>query len=57
MAALINDAQLAAKLIAQRQAWGTDRLDEVWDGVYIMAPMANDEHQFLVKERLILMES
>lgn len=50
MATLITDPELEQELIAQRQAWGVDRYDEVWDGVYIMAPMANDEHQYLVKE-------
>ena len=50
MATLVTDPQLAADLIAQRQANGTDKLDEVWEGVYVMSPMANDEHQYLVKE-------
>lgn len=50
MATLITDPELEHKLIAQRQAWGVDKYDEVWDGVYVMAPMANDEHQYLVKE-------
>lgn len=27
---------------------GGDRYDEVWDGVYVMSPLANDEHQWLV---------
>ena len=50
MAALIIDAQLEKDLISQRRDQGTDKYDEVWDGVYVMAPMPNDEHQFLVKE-------
>ena len=50
MATLITDPQLEEDLIAQRQARGADKFDEVWEGVYIMSPMANDEHQFLVKE-------
>ncbi|MBP89817.1 MAG: hypothetical protein CMJ64_24435 [Planctomycetaceae bacterium] len=50
MATLITDPQFERELIAQRQEWGVDKFDEVWDGVYVMAPMANDEHQFLVKE-------
>jgi Uma2 family endonuclease len=27
---------------------GADRFDEVWDGVYVMAPLANNEHQYLM---------
>ena len=50
MTALINDPKLAEKLIAERQAAGADKFDEVWDGVYVMSPLANDEHQYLVKE-------
>ena len=47
MVALINDPWLEEKIIAERQANGTDRFDEVWEGVYIMTPMANNEHQKL----------
>ncbi|MEX2175167.1 MAG: Uma2 family endonuclease [Pirellulaceae bacterium] len=45
MTALITDRLLEERLIAQRQATGADRFDEVWDGVYIMSPLANMEHQ------------
>ncbi len=50
MTALIHDPKLEEKLIAERQAAGADKFDEVWDGVYVMSPLANDEHQYLVKE-------
>ncbi len=50
MVALITDPDLEQALIAKRQAMGVDKYDEVWDGVYIIAPMANDEHQDLVTE-------
>jgi Uma2 family endonuclease len=50
MVALITDPVMQEQLIAQRQAAGSDRYDEVWEGVYVMAPLANDEHQDLVKE-------
>lgn len=50
MATLITDPELEQELITQRQAWGVDKYDEVWEGTYVVAPMANDEHQFLVKE-------
>jgi Uma2 family endonuclease len=44
---LIEDPQLEEKLIAQRQALGADHHDEVWEGVYFMAPSPNNEHQEL----------
>jgi Uma2 family endonuclease len=45
MAATILDPGLEERLIAERKANGLDRYDEVWDGVYVMAPWPNDEHQ------------
>jgi len=45
MSVLINDRELEEKLRAERQAKGLDRWDEVWEGVYVMPPMPNDEHQ------------
>jgi len=45
MATTILDHELEERLIAERQASGLDRFDEVWDGVYIMSPWPNDEHQ------------
>lgn len=50
MQLLINDETLAEELIARRRKIGADRLDEVWDGVYVMSPIANNEHQDLVTE-------
>lgn len=47
MALLVTDPDLEERLIAQRQASGGDRFDEVWEGTYVMAPLANDEHQEL----------
>lgn len=47
---MINDSQLADALIAERKAKGLDRYDEVWEGVYVMSPMANNEHQLLATE-------
>jgi Uma2 family endonuclease len=47
MATLINDAGTQERLIAERVATGADRFDEVWEGAYMMTPLANDEHQDL----------
>ncbi len=48
MTALIADPGVAERLIAERRARGWDRKDEVWDGVYIIMPDPNVEHQLLV---------
>jgi Uma2 family endonuclease len=48
MVAQILDSILVDQLIADRQARGIDQHDEVWNGVYVMSPIANDEHQELV---------
>jgi Uma2 family endonuclease len=45
MDTLIVDPHVSDRLIEERRARGADRFDEVWEGVYIMAPAPNDEHQ------------
>jgi Uma2 family endonuclease len=45
MPVVICDPRDVARMIARRKALGHDRFDEVWDGVYVMSPIANDEHQ------------
>jgi Uma2 family endonuclease len=45
MSTLVTDPALSARLISQRRARGADLFDEVWQGVYVMAPAPNDEHQ------------
>ena len=50
MATLITDPHLEESLKIQRHAWGADRFDEVWEGVYIMSPQPNVEHQELVSD-------
>lgn len=47
---MINDPQLASELIADRQARQIDRYDEVWEDVYMLAPLGNNEHQTLATE-------
>jgi Uma2 family endonuclease len=42
----IDPIQLA-ELIRDRRKRGGDRHDEVWDGVYVMSPLADNEHQEL----------
>lgn len=45
MQLLIRDKSVSRELIAERKLLGLDRYDEVWDGVYVMSPIANNEHQ------------
>src|SRR5436190_23193317 len=47
MSMLIHDQDVEQATIADRQARGIDQWDEVWEGVYVMPPIANDEHQEL----------
>ena len=42
----IHNDEVEAEIIAVRQATGADRWDEVWDGVYVMPPWPNTEHQY-----------
>ena len=44
----ITDPWTIEQIKAQRAETGTDKHDEVWDGVYIVSPLANNEHQRLV---------
>ena len=41
----VHDPLLEQQLKADRQLTGADRFDEVWEGIYMMAPLADDEHQ------------
>ena len=47
MTVLIRDPEFGNRIRSERQSMGLDRWDEVWEGVYVMAPLPNDEHQFL----------
>jgi Uma2 family endonuclease len=48
MATVIVDQHLAQSLIAERKRLGQDRYDEVWEGVYRMAPAPNTIHARIV---------
>jgi Uma2 family endonuclease len=45
MAALVLDRYLEKDLIRKRRATGADRHDEVWNGIYMMSPEADNNHQ------------
>ncbi len=48
MVSCVLDPQLEEALIEQRRAAGADKFDEVWEGVYMMSPLAGIEHQEMV---------
>ena len=48
MKMVILDPHDQKRIIRRRQLTGADRYDEVWNGVYVMSPIANNEHQYLV---------
>jgi hypothetical protein len=48
MAMMINDAATERQLITVREATGADRYDEVWEGLYMIPPVPNTEHQKIV---------
>ena len=47
MTLLVCDPYAEEAILADRRAKGQDRFDEVWDGVYVMSPNPNNEHQEL----------
>lgn len=47
MTMMINDSALEERLIEERRRTGVDRFDEVWERVYMMSPLADNEHQEL----------
>jgi Uma2 family endonuclease len=48
--ARVLEPTLVRQLIRQRQQLGTDLYDEVWEGVYVVPPPANNAHQALVAD-------
>ena len=47
MAVIILDREEQRRLIRDRRERRIDRFDEVWDGIYFMSPIADNEHQFV----------
>ena len=48
MSILLTDPFLQDRLKAERKRSGADRYDEVWEGVYMMTPLPDNEHQQMV---------
>ena len=43
----IRDPYEVKRLLRRRRLMGGDRFDEVWNGVYVMSPLADPDHQEL----------
>lgn len=50
MAVLVHDPEIEARLRAEREASEAGKHDEVWDGVYVMSPLPDNERQLLAAE-------
>jgi Uma2 family endonuclease len=46
----VTDPALVRKLKAKREATGHDRRDEMWEGIYVVSPEANNEHEDFAAE-------
>jgi Uma2 family endonuclease len=52
MQVLIRDTELSHLLRAERALKGINQWDEVWDGIYVIPPTRDDEHQ-AIQARLV----
>lgn len=55
MTMLIQEPSISRQIIRQRRELGIDGRDEIWDGVYVVTPLANLEHQDLVGALLAIL--
>ena len=57
MAIYVVDTDLEKRIKAERKSSGENRLDEVWDGIYFMPPLPNNEHQFFQIQLALALQS
>lgn len=57
MTAIIVDPDLQRRLIRRRRTRGEDRYDEVWEGVYVINALPNDEQQSIVSRLTHIFET
>jgi Uma2 family endonuclease len=50
----VTNPDLVHRLKADREATGLDRRDEMWDGIYVMSPEPNFEHEIIAAELVIV---
>lgn len=48
MTMMVADSLAAEELLKERRKRGLDKYDEVWEGMYVMHALPNDEHQKIV---------
>ncbi len=56
MAVMVLDPYLEQQVLAQRIGSDGDQYDEVWEGVYIVTPLPNNDHQTIVGELVWLLQ-
>ncbi len=56
-AILVSDQETANRLKAEREASDAGRHDEVWEGIYIVSPIANTLHQWLVMQLSLALQN
>ena len=52
---VILDPNLCQSIIQHRQEAGIDKYDEVWNGVYVVPPLANNPHQGIVIDLAVIL--
>jgi len=57
MSMVVLDNYEERTLRDKRKSTGADRWDEVWDGVYMVMPLPNDEHQGIVSGLIYVFET
>lgn len=57
MAMLLLDSGLEKRIRDERRAWGADHHDEVWEGIYRVTPLPNNEHQQIVGQFVTILQS
>jgi Uma2 family endonuclease len=50
MAIMVLDPYVEKHILAERVGSDGDQYDEVWEGVYVVTPLPNNDHQELVQE-------
>ncbi len=48
MAIMVLDPYVEAHILSERKGCDGNQYDEVWEGIYIVTPLPNDEHQGIV---------
>ncbi len=55
MKMLVLEPLVSERMIAERKRLGIDKYDEVWNGVYVMPPLANNAHQRIVMDCCLIL--